>query len=262
MGHGKAGKESAMNPNFSKAFQNLWKTYFPSVELPVAFYYTDAEAHGRRLAAESSNRCLVANLVRVRKGEALRFDADSIGCPGGKRYLGYSDTIQPGFEYFLSCGIPGKMEGERYKKSPELVQEVMARTPAFKAPAKFIVFKRWDALKESENPDAVIFFATPDVLSGLFTLASFDESEGSGVIAPFSAGCGSIVQYPYLEKLSKTPRCVIGMFDPSARPYVEPDRITFAAPIGKFVRMVENMEESFLTTPTWKKIRERIARAI
>jgi uncharacterized protein (DUF169 family) len=250
-----------MDPRFREKFLVVWKKYFAGAELPVAFYYTNDNAHGRRVAAEASNRCLVANLVKVRKGEALRFDAESVGCPGGKRYLGFARTIRPGFEYFLSCGIPGKMEGERYKKSPELVREVMSRAPVFKAPARFIVFKRWDFLEEPENPDAVIFFARPDVLSGLFTLASFDEAETSGVIAPFSAGCGSVVEYPYLEKASTTPRCVIGMFDPSARPFVEPDRLTFAAPMEKFVRMVGNMEESFLITPTWQKIRDRIARA-
>ncbi|MGA2532954.1 MAG: DUF169 domain-containing protein [Candidatus Aminicenantales bacterium] len=249
-----------MNLKFKEKFQTLWKRYFADSELPVAFYYTNAETQGRRVSVDSSNRCLIANLVKVRKGKALRFDADSVGCPGGKRYLGFSDTIRPGFEYFLSCGIPGKMEGERYKKSPELVREVMARAPAFKAPAKFIVFKRWDLLEDTESPDAVVFFAGADALSGLFTLASFDEAETSGVIAPFSAGCGSVVEYPYLEKASETPRCVIGMFDPSARPHVEPDRLSFAAPMEKFVRMVENMEESFLTTPTWKKLRDRISR--
>jgi uncharacterized protein (DUF169 family) len=250
-----------MDLNFKKTFQELWKKYFAAAELPIGFYYTHEAVHGRRVAPESSPRCLIANLVRARRGEALRFDADSIGCPGGKRYTGFSDTIRPGFEYFLSCGIPGKMEGERYKKSPELVREVMARMPEFKAPAKFIVFKRWDLFEESENPDAVVFFARPDVLAGLFTLASFDEAETSGVVAPFSAGCGSVVAYPYLEKASHAPRCVIGMFDPSARPYVEPDRLTFAAPIEKFGRMVNNMEESFLTTPTWQEIRKRIAAA-
>jgi len=84
--------------------------------------------------------------------------------------------------------------------------------PKFKAPKKFIVFKRWDLIEESENPEVVIFFAPPDVLSGLFTLANFDQSERNGVIAPFGAGCASIVQYPYLEKDSDRPRCVIGMF--------------------------------------------------
>lgn len=250
-----------MDMDLKKTFEDLWKKYFAAAELPIVFYYTNGEAQGHRVAAGSMNRCLIANLGRVRRGETLRFGATSIGCPGGKRYAGFTETIRPGFEFFLSCGIPGKMEGERYKKSPELVREVMARSPAFKAPAKFIVFKRWDLLEENESPDVIVFFATPDVLAGLFTLASFDTAESSGVIAPFSAGCGSIVEYPYLEKGSPSPRCVIGMFDPSARPYVEPDRVTFAAPWEKLVPMVGNMEESFLTTPTWAKIRERIARA-
>jgi hypothetical protein len=107
----------------------------------------------------------------------------------------------------------------------------------------------------------VIFFASPDVLSGLFTLAGFDETRNDAVIAPFGAGCSSIVQYPYLERNSARPRAVIGMFDPSARPYVPSDVISFAVPIAKYQRMVENMEESFLITPTWKVIHKRIEQA-
>ena len=248
-----------MDAQFKTTFLDLWKRYFAGAEPPIIFYYSDGGSGGRPVAPGSMSRCLVTNLVRVRKGEALFFAADSIGCPGGKRYLGFSETIRPDFEYFLSCGIPGKMEGERYKKTPELVREAMARMPVFKAPGRFIVFKRWDLLEDGEDPDAVVFFATPDVLAGLFTLASFDTAEESGVIAPFGAGCGSIVLYPYLEKDKPNPRAVIGMFDPSARPYVPPDVITFAVPMAKFVRMVENMEESFLITSTWSKIYKRIS---
>ena len=39
-------------------------------------------------------------------------------------------------------GIPGKLEGERYKKTPEMVKETMEGWPVFKAPGRFIVFKR------------------------------------------------------------------------------------------------------------------------
>ncbi len=133
----------------------------------------------------------------------------------------------------------------------------MKKRPWFSAPKKFIVFKRLDLLNASENPDVVIFFASPDVLAGLFTLASYDEAE-NGVITPFGAGCGSMVLYPYLENKSKKPRCILGMFDPSARPYVPPDVLGFAVPMNKFMRMVDNIEESFLVTPTWDKIRRRI----
>ena len=167
----------------------------------------------------------------------------------------------PDFEYFLSYGIPGKLTGERYCKSPELVKEIMKHLPAFKAPGRFIVFKRWDKLEESDYPEVVIFFAEPDVLSGLFTLARFDEVEQNAVFTPFGSGCSTIVQYPYLERDSAHPRGVIGMFDISARPFVPNNVLTFSVPMNKFVTMIENMEESFLITDSWLKIQKRIKSA-
>jgi hypothetical protein len=127
-----------------------------------------------------------------------------------------------------------------------------------KAPGRFIVFKRWDKLEKTDSPEVVICFARPDVLSGLFTLASFDEAGQDMVIAPFGSGCSSIVHDPYLEVKSPNPRGVIGMFDVSARPYVPADMLTFAAPMSKFTRMIDNMEESFLITPSWAKVQKRI----
>ena len=108
-------------------------------------------------------------------------------------------------------------------------------------------------------PGVVIFFATPDVLSGLFTLAGFDETRIEAVIAPFGAGCATIAQYPYLQGQMENPRAVLGLFDVSARPFVDEDVLTFAVPIGKFERMVGNMDESFLITGSWAKVRRRIA---
>ena len=245
-----------MDMEFKNNFIQLWKKYFNNAELPMAFYYTDEEGHAQLAKPGTIPRCIIGALQNVRKGESYCFDIGSIGCFGGKRYLGFAEKIRPNFEYFLSCGIPGQMEGERYKKSPELVKELMKKQPVFKAPERYIVFKRWDMLEESDNPDVVIFFARPDVISGLFTLCGFDESEPNGVIAPFSAGCASIVQNPYLEKDSDSPKGIIGMFDVSARPYVSADELTFAAPMNKFERMVGNMEESFLITESWKKCAE------
>jgi hypothetical protein len=53
-------------------------------------------------------------------------------------------------------------------------------------------------------------------------------------------------------------RAVLGMFDVSARPCVSPDVLTFAVPWPKFVRMVETMDESFLITDSWHRVRSRI----
>ena len=247
-----------MDMKVKEKFSVLWSKYFNDAELPVTFYYTDEEGHAGLLKPTSGHRCIIGDLLKVMKGISVSYSAESVGCFGGKRYLGFGQTIMPDFEYFLSCGIPGKLEGERYKKSPELVKEAMEYAPAFKAPARFVVFKRWDKLEKPDNPEVVIFFAQPDVLAGLFTLANFDEAEPNGVFAPFSAGCGSIAQYPYLEGKSERPRGVIGLFDISARPFVNRDVLTFSVPMNKFLGMIDNMEESFLITGSWKKIQKRI----
>ncbi|MCX6007153.1 MAG: DUF169 domain-containing protein, partial [Chloroflexi bacterium] len=149
-------------------FISLWKRYFNDAELPITFYYTDREVSGLVLPG-TVNRCIIAALLKARKGQPMQFNAESIGCFGGKRYAGFATEIMPNFEYFLSCGIPGKLEGERYKKSPGIVEEAMKHQLPFEAPGHYIVFKRWDLLEEVDDPQVVIFFAKPDVLAGLFT---------------------------------------------------------------------------------------------
>ena len=247
-----------MDMEIKEKFLGLWDKYFDGAELPIVFYYADEPGAVELVKPSSGHRCIMVELSKVRAGRCLCFDSQSVGCFGGKRYLGFTDEVMPNFEYFLSYGIPGKLEGERYKKSPEVVKEMMKKMPEFKAPGRFIVFKRWDMLEEKDEPDVVIFFACPDVLSGLFTLANFDEAVINAVFAPFAAGCGSIVRYPYLEKASEHPRAVLGMFDVSARPFVSKDTLSFSVPMVKFMRMVENMEESFLTTVSWDKVKQRM----
>jgi uncharacterized protein (DUF169 family) len=248
-----------MNMSLKEKFLKLWQKYFNNSPLPITFYYTDNPTNAEIVKEGSTPRCIIGGLVKVQRGESLAFDADAVTCPGGKRCLGFGEMTMPSFEYFLSYGIPGKVEGERYKKTPEMVKEYMKKgAPNFNAPGKYIVFKRWDKLEKDDNPEVVIFYAEPDALSGLFTLAVYDEIDPAAVAVPFSSGCGSIIQYPYLETKAEHPRAFIGMFDASARPFVDKNTVSFAAPMNKFWRMVDNMEESFLITPSWAKIQKRI----
>ena len=194
-------------------FLTLWKKYFNNAELPITFYYTDKATGAKPARNESLPRCIIGALANVREGQSYYFDVESLQC--GQRYLGFPKEIRPNFRYFLSCGIPGKTRGERYVKSPEMVDEITKNTPYVTAPHKYIVFKRWDKLTAVDTPEVVVFFAVPDVLSGLYTLARFDETDRGAVQAPFGSGCAGIVQNPFLEQQSEHPRAIIGMFDPS-----------------------------------------------
>jgi hypothetical protein len=48
------------------------------------------------------------------------------------------------------------------------------------------------------------------------------------------------------------------MFDPSARPWVQKDTLTFAIPMRKFITMVNHMDQSFLITDTWDTVKKRL----
>ena len=124
-----------MDAKRKEEFLRLWDKYFAGADLPITFYYTDQTPSADLVQPPAGHRCIFADLVKVRTGaiSVLR-GPGSIGCFGGKRYTGFSDKLMPNFEYFLSCGIPGKLEGERYKKTPELVQAWMEKAPKFQAP--------------------------------------------------------------------------------------------------------------------------------
>jgi len=175
--------------------------------------------------------------------------------------MGYDTQRSEHFRYFLSSGKPGVVEGERYKKTPEIVDEIDARHVSLPAAGRCYTFRRWDKLAPDDNPDVVIFFARPEVLSALFTLTNFDQTDPNWVICPFGSGCSSIIHYPRLELRSDHPRAVLGMFDPSARPCVPVDILTLAIPMKKFEKMIGSMDESFLITKTWDKVKSKIARS-
>lgn len=247
-----------MDTKLRDKFLILWKQYFGSADLPLAFYYAEGDGGAEWAEKPKGWSCIICDLAKVRKGASQVYNPERITCGGGKRYLGYTDKLRPGFEYFLSCGNEN-MEGERYLRTPDHVKEFLKYQKSLPVGGKNLIFKRWDKLEEHDNPEVVVFFATPDVLSGLFTLANFDQTEPNSTFTPFGSGCSSIIHYPYLETMNERQRAVIGMFDPSARPCVPANTLTFAVPMRKFETMVSYMEESFLITSTWSSVRKRIS---
>ena len=66
------------------------------------------------------------------------------------------------------------------------------------------------------------------------------------------------VTLPMDELASRHPHAVLGMFDVTARPWVSQDELTLSIPFPKFVSMVAYMDESFLITESWRKVKSRI----
>jgi uncharacterized protein (DUF169 family) len=253
------GKEKKMSP-FSETSWQTFREVLGLKEPPLGIYYTNEKPEGLT-PKPGIQTCMVGFLQNARKkGETVYFDKEHFGCPGGAYYMGFFDAPRPNIEHFLSCGIPGQMEGERYIKTPELAKRfILSRIPR-RAPGAYCIFKPIDKFQGHEKPEVVVLFATPDTLSGLFTLTNYALEKTDAVHAPFASGCGTILTIPLKEAVNEHPRAILGMFDVSARPMVEKDILTLAMPYSIFLKLLEDVSGSFLETESWKKVRSRIVK--
>ena len=241
--------------------EELWKQFRETLglkESPLGIYYTNIKPDGVT-AKGGIHQCMIGLLQNARKkGETVYFDKEHFGCPGGAYYMGLRESVRPNMEFFLSCGIPGEMEGERYIKTPELARKFISMRKPRPAPAPYCVFKPIEKFHEDERPEVVVFFVPPDILSGLFTLTGYALESMEAVNAPFGSGCSTILTYPLKEAEKEQPHAILGMFDVSARPMVERDILTLSMPYSIFLKLLENVSGSFLQTGSWKKVLQRI----
>ena len=243
---------------FSKESLEPFRETLGLKESPLGVYYTDVKPEGVT-PKEGIHGCMIGLLQNARKkGKIVYFDKDHFGCAGGGYYMGFLESPRPNIEYFLSCGIPGEMEGERYIKTPELAREYFGKMKPRPAPAAYCVFKPIEQFQNEIKPEVVVFFAPPDILSGLFTLTNYALERTDAVYTPFGSGCGTILTHPLKEAEKEIPRAVLGMFDVSARPMVEKDVLTLSMPYSIFLKLLENVSGSFLETESWKKVLQRI----
>jgi len=225
-------------------------------EPPIAIYYANEKPEGAfSWDCQGEHFCFVGSLSVARQGTPVAVDGQNPGCAGAAYYLGWNDELRPGFEYFLSHDSEGR--GERFKKTPELVREFVKARRFVAASGRYCIFRRLADLADQVTPEVITIFGDPDDMSGLLTLANYGRASNYEVIAPMSSGCGTIVGEPRAQAREPQPKAVLGLFDPTVRPRVEKNYLTFSAPYGMFVEMVENIPGSFLEIEPWLKVRNR-----
>ena len=124
--------------------------------------------------------------------------------------------------------------------------------------APYLNFMRMDCVENLDETEGIIFFATPDVLSGLCSWAFYDNNDNDAVCTQFASGCCSIVTFATQENKKNGRRCFIGMLDPSARPLIPKNELTFTIPTCRFKEMMDTMEQSALFQKAYSIVRKRI----
>jgi len=257
---------------------------------PVAVILTDEKPENALQFQEGKWGCVMSMFAAcARNGKCAAFDAHTYGCWGGGVGLGFGNAYEhfPGgvgcFARFLSSGnreweqgrTVGEqlkehagsafaeqfLEGERYVKTPELVEEWLERIPMRQIGTRYVVFKPLDQVEEEkETPEVIVFTVNPDQISALVILANYNRTGMENVAIPWAAGCQTIGIFPLYEAEQENPRAVVGLTDISARKYVRSllgaDSLTFALPYSLFAQLEQEVEGSFLRAHTWKALQD------
>ncbi|MBG0777927.1 MAG: DUF169 domain-containing protein [Desulfovibrionaceae bacterium] len=234
---------------------------------PGEIFTREREAEGRidwQNAFGDTFACVMGKVLLARsKRTASWISHEECGCMGGGFYTGmYGPYLETNVLY-VTTGIPGMpSDGERYLPSPECMRAFMDDTAPPLAPKKYCIFKALEKFAPDEEPLVVVFFARPEVLTGLHSLAGYAAGHHNAVVAPFSAGCGAMVAWPLAYQQRGEERAVLGGFDPSARKFFKTDELTFSITLPLYRRMLDVMEESALPRETWQKDLKKVKKSM
>ena len=233
--------------NVQTFLNNFREAFGQQPESPIAFWYS-AEPLGE---LQKVNGCFFKGFNRLKEGKTLTLDEATIGCGGGKFYSGFVDMPER-IPNFVS-------QKEKYKKTPEQVLGFIERMELERATLPYLNFDYIDRIESFDNIEGILFFATPDVMSGLATWAFFDNDEEDTVCSIFGSGCSLVVAQTIRENRREGRRTFLGGFDPSLRPWLDPNVLTYVIPMSRFKEMYHTMRQSCLfDTHAWGKVRERI----
>lgn len=227
--------------------ENYREAFGIKAELPLVFWYSDQPV----AQTGKINGCLFKCMDEVRAGNPVSLNAANIGCGGGQFYTGFID-FPDRIPSFVSLK-------ERYKRTPEMVSEFVEELGVPRAAKEYLNFARIDKVGSFDRLEGLLFLATPDMLSGLTTWTYFDNNATDAVASIFGSGCSAVVTQAILENRKQGRRTFLGFFDPSVRPFFEPNILSFVIPMVRFKEMYATMEESCLfDTHAWGKIQSRM----
>lgn len=219
---------------------------------PLALYYAqdepaEAKSFKKEKSAKSGWGCAMLLLGEALKGKTISFSRETCHCPGAAAGLGLTPPDHKsfpggveGFCHFLSSGNkfwePGRtlaqkmlaggankemveefLEGEGFKKTPELAKEYLESLPQIKAKGPFVILEPLSNTPTELTPEVVIMLADAVQISALVYQANFARKGLDNVRTPFSSGCQSLGMLPLAEAGEETPKAVLGLTDISAR---------------------------------------------
>lgn len=230
-----------------KEFINRYQEAFgESAPLPIALGYSNTPA----AEIKKVPKCMIGAISKVRNGDSLTLCEENVICGGGGLYTAFRE-MPDRVPTFVS-------EVEHYKKTKQMVVDYVGSLGIHISEKPYLNFVRVDKLEDWSSAEAILFFVTPDMLSGLCTWAFYDNNAPDAVVTQFASGCAAVVTFAINENRKGGKRCFLGMLDPSARPLVPVNEMTFTIPMSRFKEMLGTMNDSALFQKAFSIIKKRI----
>ena len=157
-----------------KFIESYIKAFGTAAPLPIAFGYSNEACS----AIGKIPRCMVGAIRNVCEGEPLTLCAENVSCGGGRLYTAFA-PMQERTPIFVS-------EVEHYKQTPGQVKEYISRLGIRLTDKPYLNFVRIDQISSLNDVEGILFFATPDILSGLCSWAFYDNNGDDASAEPVS----------------------------------------------------------------------------
>lgn len=205
-----------------------------------------------------NGHCTIPSLfVRcTRLGGKCAADSEHSPCHGSKSGFGFGGIANRQRSAWSASVVPeearSKMahqsSGMSYFRDADIALIQLEPIKDYGDGSDAIVFQDLDdAIAENRPIEVVAFLVDPTRLTALQQLASYSKTTpGPAAIMPFGHACQQVYAIPRGEGESDDPHAIIGMTDMYARRFVAKDQMSFAVPYKLYLRMVDDIDGSFL----------------
>ena len=256
---------------------------------PVAIVWADTVPEGAIEFKAGRWGCVISLIVSAAtKDRVAAFSRETYGCWGGGVGLGFGNCYQAipggieGFCGFIADGNNqtevGKriadglanggakqlaedfLHGDRYIRSAEAARRFADSLPMRDVQVQYVVAKPLHLVDlEKDTVQSVTFFVEPDALSALTILANYREPERQNVrMGGAAAACQAVGLLSFHESDRDEPCALVGLTDITARKNTRAalgkHAMSFSMPWKMFLRMEEDVENSFLQREKWQSL--------
>ena len=216
-----------------------------------------------------NGHCTIPSLFMhcVRLGGKTAADSAHSPCHGSKSGFGFGGMGDRQRSAWSMSVVPievreriaHRSSGMSYFRDPEIAALQLDPIKDYGDGSDVIVFQDLDDAEREKRPiEVVVFLVDPSRLAVLQTLAGYSKTTpGPATIMPFGHACQQIYAIPRGEGESDDPHAIVGMTDLYARRFIDKDKMSFAVPYKLYLRMLDDMDSSFLKKPKYEEFMEK-----